>query len=1075
MIREISWYLQENRFAEVAREIEGAVSDYASAMRSGANSDDLTARREHARTLCERHINGSGYREGQETFINVDAEFMTGDSVDEKALDSFIKEIIKAHCYQKVLWTYMGTTESFTHITKIEMRNQGLSYEKYLPESYKKELLPKQPLGKKLDTNTVPIYAYSDGGASQTYDPDRARVRFDALGDSSGIDWKKGYDPNNSVSKDGWHGTFDDSGTWVKVEKRKETTTPVKHNQTLPDSVKIVRSGDSALIIDRDKALLDSRELRYVTEGGELYGTLDADSKATIDAVAATLAAMGIKKVSAVSTGDKREEGDDDKKVAAAYRKALGPLAAKDLAVIDAREAADRMAREREAAKSREAEARAIRAERAIEAVCATGNRGAALGNAIGDGYATVLLRPSVPQDAQVLSLTEEERAHIASLKVPADKEAAFTAALANIFAAWSLYAAGGFSKQEMADKAHRLLVRGKASDATIPSETTFASIATGDKGTDADRNTPAKLTTTGIPGSFTDGAVNLDDPTERDAFLSRLERSRKLPKGGKEAAIAALEALPPSESEAQRAKDLRAIARVLGQYAAISACTGSTIAESVNDAVRAAGGKAKQPPTATGAHQAGQKSDPTARRVFYDLSVDDLITAASKENLQTRAVPVDGLVALSTIGAPEATVVIGGTTGKSARDLGFDHTTLTDKYRMTDTEASKAESFLHDIRFPAGATRATETALASLIAETLTQTGKKAQAPAAKDLRKNILEKLDGRNDVTYNLSTDSGLTAYTQGKRFKATGLKKETLNEIVETRISQTGNQRTQADTGIRTVNPVYVSRPGIIPANRTNPKGIPEKVHVETRTTRTVPDEPLDHKDSSVTMRQTPTAGDSAVMHGTGSGDNTLPTLIIGNSPATDSRDKSLMSVAGLTETKLVSTYGYAPAEARRTKNFLEDITVPSGKADIAKSEIVPALRKAIKNAKSAKTMKTNFIDSVSPRSDVAYALSNPKGLSAYTLTKQFADSGMTAEKLERSIQKTLKENGASEGIANDSVYAQRTVTIGGKRNRRTKRRAHKRNRQPQERRKQPEPRAHARSRRQPRPHLRRRNA
>ena len=1028
MIREISWYLKENRFAEVAREIESAVGDYASARKSGATGEELQALRERARGLCERHIGESGYREGQSTFVNVDAEFMTGDSVDEKALDSFIKEIIKAHCYQKVLWTYMGTTESFTQITKMEMRNQGLSYDKYLPESYKKTAPQKKPLGKKIDVNAVPIYAYSDGSASQTYDPDRARVRFDALGDASGIDWKKGYDPNASVSKDGWHGAFDDTGTWVKVERRKDSAEPAKNGTGIPDSVKIVRTGDSATIIDNDRALLESRELRYVTEGGELYGALDADPAATTAAVSEALAAMGIKKVAAVSAG---AEGVTDRKVAEAYRKALGPLAAKTLAMIEPREAAALIDREREAAKAREAEGRGIAAERTIDAVRATGNRGDALGRAIAAGYATVPLRPSSPQDAQSLSLSEEERVHVASLKVPADREGAFNAALANLYAAWPLYAAGGLSKLEMADEAHRLLVRGKQSDATLPTETTLAAIATGERANDQDRAGPTHLATTGIPGSFSDERVNLDDPAERDAFLSRLERARKLPKGGKEAALAAIEALPPSDSETQRAKDRRAIARVLSQYPAISTSTGSTIAETVNAAVKAAGGKTKQQPTPTGTHTPSAKSDPATRRVFYDLSIDDLITAASKENLQTRAVPVDGLVALSTIGAPEATVVIGGASGKSARDLGFDRNTLSKQYRMTDTEAGKTETFLHDIRLPVGATRATETALAALIAETLTPATKKAPAPAAKDVKKALLEKLDERSDVTYNLASDTGLDAYAQGKRFKTAGIKKETLSDIVETRTSQPGNREQQRDAGIRAITPVYVSRPGIILANRTTAKGIPEKVHAETRTTPVITQaESMSEQASSVTMRKTRAANESAVMHGIGSGDNTLPTLIIGSNPQAESRDKTLLSVAGLTETKLVSTYGYAPAEARRTKNFLEDITVPEGKADIAKTEIVPALRKSIKNAKSAKTMKTNFIETLSPRSDVAYALSNPKGLSAYTLTKQFADSGMTPEKLERSIQKALKENGASESAANDSVYAQRTVTIGG---------------------------------------------
>jgi hypothetical protein len=71
------------------------------------------------------------------------------------------------------------------------------------------------------------------------------------------------------------------------------------------------------------------------------------------------------------------------------------------------------------------------------------------------------------------------------------------------------------------------------------------------------------------------------------------------------------------------------------------------------------------------------------------------------------------------------------------------------------------------------------------------------------------------------------------------------------------------------------------------------------------------------------------------------------------------------------------------------------------------------------------MKESFIESLSPRTDVAYNLTNPRGRSSYTLTQQFTESGMTPEKLEKAILKAQKDNGDEA-----PVYAQRTVTIGG---------------------------------------------
>ena len=81
------------------------------------------------------------------------------DRVNQENLNRFIKEIVKAYCYQKVLW---------------------------------------------------------DGTVSEHYDKKKARFSFNALKDISGFNWTKGYDPNDTVEKKGWHGAYNKDGYRVK-------------------------------------------------------------------------------------------------------------------------------------------------------------------------------------------------------------------------------------------------------------------------------------------------------------------------------------------------------------------------------------------------------------------------------------------------------------------------------------------------------------------------------------------------------------------------------------------------------------------------------------------------------------------------------------------------------------------------------------------------------------------------------------------------------------------------------------------------------------------------------------------
>ena len=69
----------------------------------------------------------------------MDAEFFDNGQVVEANCNRFIKDVIKAHSYQKILWEYMGTTGLMTNISKDKMKTDGFNYQNYLPVSLKEK------------------------------------------------------------------------------------------------------------------------------------------------------------------------------------------------------------------------------------------------------------------------------------------------------------------------------------------------------------------------------------------------------------------------------------------------------------------------------------------------------------------------------------------------------------------------------------------------------------------------------------------------------------------------------------------------------------------------------------------------------------------------------------------------------------------------------------------------------------------------------------------------------------------------------------------------------------------------
>ena len=73
MLKELSWYIETNRFSEIVKEIEEKAENYSQALT--LQDERVQKIREEFRSLCQWHIEKSGYKTEETSYINVDTEF----------------------------------------------------------------------------------------------------------------------------------------------------------------------------------------------------------------------------------------------------------------------------------------------------------------------------------------------------------------------------------------------------------------------------------------------------------------------------------------------------------------------------------------------------------------------------------------------------------------------------------------------------------------------------------------------------------------------------------------------------------------------------------------------------------------------------------------------------------------------------------------------------------------------------------------------------------------------------------------------------------------------------------------
>ena len=636
MLKELSWYIEKNRFTDIVEEIEEKAEAYRHSMANAL--DDSGLRREEFRQLCQWHMEKSGYRNEDSSFIDIDSEFLDGSEINRKALDTFEKEIIKAHMYQKHLWEFMGTTGTMTVITKTEMASNGQKYEDYLPIEFKKNNEPRSPISGILaeNPNAVPIYIYPDGTASSEYDGSKSKARFDTIRDRSGFDWRrKGWDPNYEIQKDGWHGEFDGDGSWIMVREDRSQSNPDGYSGARFDrfpEIEILKDGENAILYDPQYSLLSTFERIYLVSDGDVYGSETTDATETVRLIKDAMADMGIRTITSVCggrTGKKSlnvildRKGDDvsdkkpaDEKVIGLYRNLLGEVLSGDACVKTEKEYAHMKEDILRKAGDERKSAHGMKLAEKIGTARQGGARGSEIVDAVVSGKVNVPLSVFNEQDRKLAGLTDEEASIIRTYDVPDGKKNLFSTTVLNLILDRKELMSTGKSMDEFLDAAYADIVLGKESDETISLETTFSELC----------NNPEKT-------------LKAEPAEESVMQLLLLQAKQNLPK----------QKNPEVQERANRAVD-----NIIRNFGAVRMSTGMTPEEAVKLAAKTVGGKDSDvfvPPasgivykSSTG-RDSGYGNAGGDRRIFSDIKLSEFIAQAKNRPAMTKEVKLERII----------------------------------------------------------------------------------------------------------------------------------------------------------------------------------------------------------------------------------------------------------------------------------------------------------------------------------------------------------------------------------------------------------------------------------------------
>lgn len=600
MIKEYNYYITTNRFSQIAEELETTVRSYAEVI--GKDEKQEIELREKARELCTKHLVSSGLRNKSNSFINIDAEFFEGGELIEENLNRFIKDVLKAHGYQKVLWEYMGTTGMMTEISKSAMKADGYSYENYLPSSLKEKEAAKNAI--------------------------RLNRNFNRLKDDSGFDWSKGYDPNDTIEKKGWFSDYDENGIWTLFTlDDKSETTPNKSGKKI-SSIKLIKTEHGYMLYDPGMILLNPILLWYLTQTDEIYGLEESDTVKLVKTIKAQLAEKGNAKITEISFGTlKHKSSKEIDSLCEKYKAVLGDLAEKKLTPVDSKKAEWQAEENIRLDKNIVIEENSSKLQKKIAAVLKVKPevRAEDIVSALENGKTEIALDILEAEDAKVAGFTEEEFQSFMeqAAELPVGKRLEFAKVAAVISSRWNEYKSCGKTKAECISLLYDFVKNGKENEFNY--ELTLSQVLKEDASVEVE--------TTG-------SEVNYDVKTVEKII------KEKLPQENQGAALEYLASLP-EQTDSLKVKVYKILCAAIKNYLTVRMSTGMSIKELFDYAVKTCGGKLPKasftPPVvgyigSAGTNAAQAKDTTGEKRIYFEGKVSSLFeeliskTAPQKE-----------------------------------------------------------------------------------------------------------------------------------------------------------------------------------------------------------------------------------------------------------------------------------------------------------------------------------------------------------------------------------------------------------------------------------------------------------
>jgi len=590
MIKEYSYYITTDRFSQIAEDIDAAVRKYAESMMNDAKGD--AALRESARKLCEEQAVLSGMRSQGESFINIDAEFFTDGELSEARLGRFIKDVVKAHGFQRILWEYMGTTGLMTEISRDKMREDGFRYIDYLPVSMKE--------------------------AESEREKNSITWNFMRLADDSGFDWSKGYDPNYTVSKKGWRAGYDENHVWTYHAENGAQAVAASGRESV-HGIRLVKTDNGCMLYDIGKILINPVILWYLALGNRLYGGEISDTASMVKEIKAQLDSLGEEKITDIAVSPKAGKLEK-KKLVAEYKRVLGDLISENAGTVSADKAMSVIAQKQDEQKRLHIEQELSAIQEKIDAIerAKPGITAGELKESLETGKASIALDISLFEDAAACGFTEEEYATIRKSLEPLEKadQEKFKHACAVLGTEWKDKDSDRKSMVEYIRKIYEYIYRG--TEAEICHEESLRDVL-----------------------SRTQEASAMED------VLSDVESY--IPEENRETVREYLLSVPGQKPEVKH-KVFSSLKAAVRSYVAIRGSTGMSVRELLDYAIKSCGGtlpRASYAPPAIGYVTPGMRTSQDAgdRRIYIEEKISSLAARLLEVAVPEKEVPFEQLI----------------------------------------------------------------------------------------------------------------------------------------------------------------------------------------------------------------------------------------------------------------------------------------------------------------------------------------------------------------------------------------------------------------------------------------------